>query len=66
VAPAEGSTVAQLNIGNDAWINMIRRDGQLLQIRGTTVLQEGDELLVQTDPDVDLQALFRAPGASAD
>ncbi|MET3808311.1 cell volume regulation protein A [Nakamurella sp. UYEF19] len=60
-APAEGSTVADLDIGEDAWINMIRRDGQLLQIRGTTILQEGDELLVQTDPDVDLRDLFRTP-----
>ena len=59
-APADGSTVADLNIGEDAWINMIRRDGQLVQIRGTTVLQQGDELLVQTDPDVDLRNLFRS------
>ena len=43
---------------------MIRRDGQLVQIRGTTVLREGDELLVQTDPDVDLKDLFRSPPAS--
>ncbi|QNK81581.1 cation:proton antiporter [Nakamurella sp. PAMC28650] len=60
-ARAEGSTVADLNIGDDAWINMIRRDGQLVQIRGNTVLQAGDEVLVQTDPDVDLQDLFRSP-----
>ncbi len=63
-APAEGSSVADLDIGDDAWINMIRRDGQLVQIRGTTVLQEGDELLVQTDPDVDLRPLFRSPPTS--
>jgi cell volume regulation protein A len=60
-ARAEGSTIADLNIGDDAWINMIRRDGQLVQIRGNTVLQAGDEVLVQTDPDVDLQDLFRSP-----
>ncbi len=60
-APAEGSSVADLNIRDDAWINMIRRYGQLVQISGTTVLQEGDELLVQTDRDVDLKSLFRAP-----
>ena len=65
-APADGSSVADLNIGDDAWINMIRRDGQLLQIRGTTVLREGDELLVQTDPDVDLQPLFRSPQPEID
>jgi cell volume regulation protein A len=65
-APAEGSSVADLNIGDDAWINMIRRHGQLVQIRGTTVLQEGDELLVQTGPDVDLKSLFRAPHPSSD
>ena len=59
-SPADGSTVANLNIGDDAWIHMIRREGQLVQIRGTTVLREGDELLLQTDPDVDLRNLFRS------
>jgi cell volume regulation protein A len=65
-APAEGSSVADLDIGDDAWVNMIRRDGRLLQIRGTTILQEGDELLVQTDPDVDLRGLFRSPSTNTD
>ena len=65
-APAEGRSVADLPIGEDAWINMIRRDGQLVPIRGTTVLQQGDELLVQTDPDVDLQPLFRSPPPTTD
>ena len=60
-APAQGSTIADLNIGDNAWINMIRRDGQLLQIRATTTLQEGDELLLQTDPDVDPTDLFQSP-----
>jgi cell volume regulation protein A len=64
VAPgsiAEGSTVAGLDIGDDAWISMIRREGQLVQTRGATTLLAGDELLVQAAPDSDLPRLFQAP-----
>jgi len=60
---AEGTTVAELDIGDDAWINMIRREGQLLQTRGDTTLRAGDELLLQAEPESDLQQLFRGPPA---
>ncbi len=58
---AEGSTVAELDIGDDAWISMIRRSGQLLPIRGSTTLNSGDEILVQAEPDSNLEQLFRTP-----
>ena len=65
-SPAQDSSVTDLDIGDDAWINMIRRAGQLVQIRGTTVLREGDELLVQTSPEINLERLFRAPPPADD
>lgn len=56
---ADGTSVADLEIGDDAWISVIRRQGQLVPIRGATTLEEGDEVLVQNDSDVDLGPLFR-------
>lgn len=58
---AEGASVAGLDIGDDAWITVIRRQGQLVPIRGATTLEQGDEVLIQTDSSVDLSPLFR-PG----
>lgn len=58
---AEGTSVANLDIGEDAWISMIRRDGQLVHTRGDTTLQVGDELLLQAEPNSNLQHLFRGP-----
>ncbi len=48
-SPAEGSTVAQLDVGDQFWISMISRDGALVQVRGSTVLRAGDEVLALTD-----------------
>ena len=61
---ADGTSVAELDIGDNAWISVIRRQGQLLPVRGTTTLQHGDEVLVQNDSTVDLGPLFRAAEGS--
>jgi len=50
-APADGTTVADLALGEDTWISMINRDGALVPVHGVTVLQAGDEILLLTDPD---------------
>jgi hypothetical protein len=51
---------ADLALGDDAWINMINRDGALVPVRGDTILQAGDEVLLLADPDTgtDPQSLF--------
>jgi cell volume regulation protein A len=55
---ADGSAVADLDIGEHAWISMVSRDGRLVQVRGHTVLRAGDEVLALADPGVDLGPVF--------
>ncbi|HET7173690.1 MAG TPA: cation:proton antiporter [Nocardioidaceae bacterium] len=50
-ARADGSTIADLPIEDRAWISMVSRSGELLQVRGDTTLHAGDEVLVLADPD---------------
>ena len=50
-APADGCTLADLALGEDAWISLISRDGQLVPVQGDTVLHAGDEVLVLADPE---------------
>lgn len=60
-APADGCTIADLALGEDTWISMINRNGSLVPVRGGTVLQAGDEVLLLADPDAsgtDPQPLF--------
>ena len=60
-SPADGCTVATLDIGEAAWISMINRDGHLLQVRGDTELRAGDEVLALTDPANRLDHVFAQP-----
>jgi cell volume regulation protein A len=62
-APADGCTIADLALGEDAWISMINRGGVHVPVRGNTVLHSGDEVLLQTEPDnsTDPQPLFTQP-----
>lgn len=59
-APADGCTIADLALAEDAWISMINRNGALVPVRGDTVLQVNDEVLLLADPDTgtDPQSLF--------
>jgi cell volume regulation protein A len=57
-SPADGTAIADLDIGENAWISMVSRHGRLVQVRGATVLQAGDELLVLADEEVNLEASF--------
>jgi cell volume regulation protein A len=59
-SPAEGTAIADLDIGENAWISMVSRHGRLVQVRGTTVLHAGDELLVLADDEINLDASFSA------
>lgn len=62
-SPADGSTIADLDLGEDSWISMINRGGGLVSIRGNAVLHAGDEVLLLTDPDSDADPapLFMKP-----
>jgi cell volume regulation protein A len=44
-APADGVTIDALQLGDGGWISLIRRDGKLVQVRGSTTLHAGDVVL---------------------
>ncbi len=44
-SPAEGCTLADLDVGESFWVSMVSRGGKLVQVRGDTVLRAGDEVL---------------------
>ena len=58
---ADGCSIADLDLGEDAWISMVSRRGRLVQVRGETVLRPGDEILALAEDDADPGHLFRAP-----
>jgi potassium/hydrogen antiporter len=49
-APADGCSLADLDVGEDCWVSLVIRDGTLLPVRAATRLQAGDELVVLADP----------------
>jgi potassium/hydrogen antiporter len=62
-SPADGAAIADLPLGESSWISMISRDGRVIPVRGDSVLQAGDEVLLLADPDTpdDPRPLFAAP-----
>jgi potassium/hydrogen antiporter len=66
-APADGTRLADLPLGEGAWISMISRQGSLVAVRGETVLQASDEVLLLADPRsrVELDGLFTSAGPPA-
>jgi cell volume regulation protein A len=60
-SPADGCTIADLDLGEDAWISMVSRSGQLVRVHGGTALQPGDEVLAIGRPTADLRRLFEGP-----
>jgi cell volume regulation protein A len=69
---ADGRTIGELDLGEDVWISLVIRDGQLIPVRGSTSLRAGDEIVALTDPERthDLAPVFtgrqspRDPGAT--
>jgi cell volume regulation protein A len=59
---ADGAAVADLGIGERAWLSLARRDGELLPLRRDTRLRPGDEVLAQGDDGAALERLFRRTG----
>lgn len=63
-SPAEGSAIGDLDLGEDAWVTMIVRDGAALQPSKSVQLRRADRILLLADPD-DLdrvRRLFAATG----
>lgn len=58
---ADGAAISDLPLGESAWISLVSRHGQMVQVRGTTQLHAGDEVLVLVDPEADPSDVFQAP-----
>ena len=60
---ADGSAIGELPCGEDVWVSLIIRDGNLVTAGGDTTLRAGDDVLVLADPDDAplLDRLFTAP-----
>ncbi len=57
---ADGTAIADLPLGESAWVSMVSRHGNLLRVRGSTELQAGDEVLLLADDEGEVAELFRA------
>jgi cell volume regulation protein A len=57
---ADGATIGDLPLDEDVWISMVSRSGRLVQVRGTTELAAGDEVLALAADDALVARLFRA------
>jgi cell volume regulation protein A len=55
---AEGSTVAELDLGEEGWISMISREGKLVQVRGSTRFQTGDVVLALGEQGFEFARIF--------
>jgi cell volume regulation protein A len=63
-SPADGQTLAVLDLGPGVWISVVRREGELVALTGDTVLRPGDEVLLTANPALpaDTPDHFRADG----
>jgi cell volume regulation protein A len=61
-APADGCSLDDLALGEDAWVSLVSRSGALVPVRGDLVLEPGDEvlLLAGSADDGALRELFGA------
>jgi cell volume regulation protein A len=57
---ADGAAIGDLPLDEDVWISMVSRSGRLVQVRGTTELAAGDEVLALAADDALVARLFRA------
>jgi cell volume regulation protein A len=52
-APADGTTIGDLPLEEDAWVILVVRSGHLVPARASTRLDPGDEVVLLTDPSND-------------
>jgi cell volume regulation protein A len=55
---ADGAAVADLGLGEQTWLSLLRREGDLVPLRRDTRLHAGDEVLAQGDTADELERLF--------
>ncbi len=53
-ALADGARIDELDLGEQGWFSLVRRDGRLLPVRDATVLRAGDEVIAHVDPHEDI------------
>jgi potassium/hydrogen antiporter len=60
---ADGTAIGELPCGEDVWVSLIVRDGNLVTAAGDMTLRAGDDVLVLAEPDEApaLDRLFTAP-----
>ncbi len=58
---ADGATIDSLSLGDSGWISLIRRDGKLLQVRGSTRFVAGDVVLALGENTANLDHIFGLP-----
>ncbi len=60
---ADGSSVGELPCGENAWVSLVIRNGNLVTVDGETTLRAGDDVLLLAEPDTapQLERLFTAP-----
>ncbi len=63
-SPADGCTISGLDVGENFWVSMVSRNGQLVQVRGETELHAGDEVLALAADDDGPDGAFRRTPAS--
>jgi len=63
---ADGTAIGELPCGEDVWVSLIVRDGNLVTAAGDMTLRAGDDVLVLAEPDEApaLDLLFKAPRPS--
>jgi potassium/hydrogen antiporter len=60
-SPADGVTIRDLPLDEDVWVSVVRRGGRMVQVRGETVLEAGDEVLALASDGAVVEGLFRRP-----
>jgi cell volume regulation protein A len=60
-SPADGAAVGDLGLGDQTWLSLLRREGELVPLRRDTRLHPGDQVLAQSDDGADLERLFHRP-----
>jgi cell volume regulation protein A len=64
-SPADGAAIGELPCGEEVWVSLVIRGGNLLTTSADTTLRAGDDVLVLADPDSEpeLDKLFTGTGA---
>ena len=65
---ADGTTIDGLPCGEDVWVSLIIREGNLVTASRDTRLKAGDDVILLSDPDnaPQIEQLFTAPATASD